>query len=148
VLSFKRPVLSALALLACFQVIAQASEDTSLTLPKGAVLQEVPGWLPLSISPGQYWWWRKYGPLDYKTRSSKFRSYTAYNFGATAAAAKMSQDSVIKLAAAAAPSTRDIGLLDSPILADQFNIDANDLETLREMIESDVNIIRIARDFT
>jgi hypothetical protein len=143
-------VVFAFVLLASSRLVAQhqinVNEPTNL--PRGAVPLEVPNWIPIPMRTQQYWWWRKYGPFDYKTTSSKFRNYTAYNFGATAAAANISQGVVIKLAVAAAPSAGDIELLDRPILADQFNTDARDLETLHEMIETDVDITRIARDFT
>jgi hypothetical protein len=119
-----------------------------MTLPPGAGLLGLPQWVPVKISPELYWWWRKYGPFDYKVRSSTFRNYTAYNFGATGAASNLSQEVIFKLASAAAPSAIDIDQVYQPSLTDQFSTDAESLETLRKMIESDVDIIRIARDFT
>jgi len=60
----------------------------------------------------------------------------------------MSQESIVALARAAAPTPSDIRLLDQPSLADQFNGDADSLDTLRKMAQSDLSLIRIARDFT
>src|ERR1700730_1596479 len=85
--------LNALPLFA--QSISNVEKSTSL--PRGAVLLEVPKWVPVPISPEMYWWWRKYGPWDYKVQSSQFRAFTSYNFGATGAAAKVQQQVLLTL---------------------------------------------------
>jgi hypothetical protein len=128
------------------QSISNGEKSTSL--PRGAVLLEVPKWVPVPISPEMYWWWRKYGPWDYKVQSSQFRAFTSYNFGATGAAAKIPQQVLLTLAQAAAPLPTDIALLDQPNLADQFNASADGLETLRKMAVADERMTRIAVDFT
>ena len=122
--------------------------DKSTSLPRGAVLREVPNWVPVSISPEMFWWWRKYGPWDYKVQSSRFRAFTSFNFGTTGAAAKVPQQVLMTLAQAAAPVETDIALLDRPSLVNQFNASADGLETLRKMAVADEQVTRIAVDFT
>jgi hypothetical protein len=122
--------------------------DKSTSLPRGAVLLAVPEWVPVPISPEMYWWWRKYGPWDYKVQSSQFRAFTSYNFGATGAAAKIPQQALLTLAQAAAPLPSDISLLDQPNLVSQYNTIADGLETLRKMTMADERLTRIAIDFT
>lgn len=142
--------LVAFLLLASAQLAAQTqnNSDKPMSLPIGAVQTDVPTWIPFPIQPELYWWWRKYGPLDYKVQSSKFRDFTSYNFGQSSAAAKMSQGAIVALARAAVPIPGDIPLLDRPSLAGQFKRDANSFDTLRKMAQSDLNLTRIARDFT
>lgn len=125
-----------------------SNEDKSITLPPGAVLLEVPQWVPVPISREMYWWWRKYGPWDYKVQSSQFIPFTSYNFGASGAAAKVPQQTLLTLAQAAAPLPSDIGLLDQPRLADEFKASETELESLRKMADADAGLIRIAVDFT
>jgi len=122
--------------------------DKPTNLPRGAVLLEVPKWVPVPISPEMFWWWRKYGPWDYKVQSSKFRDFTSFNFWATGASAKVPQQVLLTLARAAAPVPSDIDLLDQPSLVNQFNASADGLEKLRKMAAADKRVIRIAVDFT
>jgi hypothetical protein len=140
----------AIMFLASSPLLAQAktNDDQTTIFPASAVLVRVPTWIPVSIRPEMYWWWRKYGPWDYKAQSAKYRNFTSYNFGATGAAAKVPQETLTALARAAAPNPSDVAALDQPSLAGQFRGVERDLETLRKMVESDSRLIRIAQDFT
>jgi hypothetical protein len=124
------------------------SPKGSRAMPPGAVLLDVPGWISVPITRNLYWWWRKYGPWDYKVQATKFKPFTLYNFGATGAAAGLPQNALEALAGEAGPTTNDLAPLDQPNLAEQFEVNAEALETLRKMAEADADLSRIARDFT
>jgi hypothetical protein len=111
-------------------------------------LLSVPEWLPVRIPVELYGKWRKYGPWDYKQQGFKYRDYTLFNFGATASATGLDQQSVLMLAKASKPTPEDVEDLVHGELQAGFVRDFEALDKLRAMFTDDSRLIRVAPDFT
>lgn len=116
-----------------------ASPDHPKALPK---------WLPFHIPLSLYEKWRKYGPWDYKEQGFKYRAFTLFNFGAAGGAAGLNQAELQALARASRPTPKDLRNLGKLDLEANFNRNASAFKTLREMVQHDARLIRIANDFT
>jgi hypothetical protein len=131
--------------------VAQSGQKTnSADQPATAVSSAttLPAWLPVPIPPELYQKWRKYGVWDYKQQGFKYRDYAQFNFGATAGAAGLSQDSAMAIARASKPTPDDINRLDTPELLANFNRNVEAFDKLRAMADSDSHVVRIAPDYT
>jgi len=127
----------------CLTVTSAPNLEPSSVRP-----QMSPAWLPSSVSPQLYQRWRKYGSWDYKQEGFQYRDFTLFNFGATGSAAGFDEDALVALTRAARPSPTDVRTLAESELEKKFAANANALEQLRLMAQSDARLIRIAADFT
>jgi len=89
--------------------------------------------------------WRKFGLWDYKQTDSKYRDF---NFGATGAAAKVSEQQLLAWESASQPTPDDLDFITRVELDSKFATYRRQLEEVRAMVEVDHTVVRIAPDFT
>jgi hypothetical protein len=147
---------SAFILLALFtqlSLISAQSVDSATTAARPGVansgdLSSFRTRLLSAIPPELYEKWRKYGQWDYKQQGFEYRDYTQFNFGATGAASKIDQKTVMALVQAFKPTPEDVKKMDDPDLDASFRRNTDVFEKLLGMAEQDSHLIRIAPEFT
>jgi hypothetical protein len=92
--------------------------------------------------------WKKFGVWDYKQQSSKYRDFTQFNFGSTAAAAGVTEEQATEIYRAAKPTPRLLNAYDDGELEKRFASIRKPLEQLRTMAAEEKTLFRITPEFT
>src|SRR5882757_8187608 len=133
---------------ACVRPSAATTPATVNAGPISDVAHALPDWLPFPIPLVAYQKWRKYGEWDFKQLGSQYHQSTMFNFGATANAAGLDQDTILQLVHASRATPEDVAALDDPNLVLNFKRNPVRFEQLRAMAAQDVHLRRIAYDYT
>jgi hypothetical protein len=92
--------------------------------------------------------WKKFGQWDYKQFDSVYRDFTLFNFGATAKAARLSQEQIDGLLQLASPTPNDVRYMRSFKLQASFPEKKDRLVALVDMLKVDSHLSRVSDDFT